>query len=204
MVATQIATTIQRSKTITMNEIYNSKISQMGEIPEMNNLQLFHIPIDEEYRKEWHVSMNDFVCLIKNGKRINDSIYRVGGFGVELEEKYFMLLKYEEAFYSKDILRMSKNNDPKHLEGRWCILDKNGNEKIVFEPFKSPYVKAGSCIYSIDGNYYNIETGEFYCNAFTCVESSDFLFLENRYDKDLSRRGVMQINKKTGELVIIP
>jgi hypothetical protein len=69
---------------------------------------------------------------------------------------------------------------------------------VEFDEYKSPYIVADSCIYSIDKNYYNIETGEFYCQASTVMKSTDYLFLDNQYDKDLSKRGVIKINKKSG------
>lgn len=169
-------------------------------------LQLSPIQVNEEYCKEWNERMTDFVVLTKNGELISNSLYRVGGFGVDIKQDYFMLLKYVEAVYEMDFLKKcypNKSNKElelqrKHLEGRWCILDKNGVEKKVFDHFKTPYIKKGSCIYSVDSNYYNIETGEFYCNSSKSMESSEFLFLENPYDKDLSKEGVMKINKKDG------
>lgn len=137
-------------------------------------LQLSPITINEDYRKKWNIHENDFVCLTKNGQLISSSLYRVGGLGTPNlnKDKYFTLLKHVEAFYSQEIMRMSakvkggsKNRDPKHLEGRWCIIDKNGNEKVEFDHFKAPYLLKDSCIYSVDGHYYNIETGEHYCDS---------------------------------------
>ena len=169
-------------------------------------LQLSPITINDDYRKEWNINQNDFVCLTKNGLLISNSLYRVGGFGATLKENYFMLLKYVESIYEFDFIkkcypdRSTKELElkRKHLENKWCIIDKNGIEKKEFEQFKNPYIKKGSCLYSVDGNYYNIETGEFYCYSSKSMESSEFLFLENPYDKDLSKRGVMKINKKNG------
>jgi hypothetical protein len=172
----------------------------------MTNLQLSPIQVSKEYRKEWNVQMNDFVVLSKNGELISNSLYRVGGFGGDIKDDYFLLIKHVESVYELDFLKRcypNKSNKElelqrKHLEGRWCIIDKNGVEKKEFEQNKTPYIKKGSCIYSLDQNYYNIETDEFYCYSYNLVESSEFLFLENLYDKDLSKRGVMQINKKDG------
>lgn len=168
-------------------------------------LQLSKIDISEDYRKKWNISLNDFVCLTKNGELIRDTLYRVGGFGVDIKNDYFMLMKHVEAFYSEDTMKNCKKIDksytPKreHLESQWCIIDKNGIEKKVFESFgHSAYLVKNSQVYSINSEYYNIETGEFYCRASTSMDSSDFLFLENRFDKDESRRGVMKINKKDG------
>jgi hypothetical protein len=169
-------------------------------------LQLSPIQLNVEYSKEWNERMGDFVCLTKNGELISNSLYRVGGFGGDIKQDYFMLLKYVEAIYDYDFIkkcypeksRKELELQRKHLEGRWCILDKNGVEKKEFDQFKNPYITKGTCIYSVQSNYYNIETDEFYCYSSKYMESSEFIFLENSYDKDLSKRGVMKINKKDG------
>lgn len=170
------------------------------------SLQLSPIQLHDKYRREWNEDMKDFVVLTKNGELVNNSLYRVGGFGGDIKQDYFMLLKYVEAIYEYDFLkriypeksRKELELKRKHLEGRWCILDKNGVEKKEFEKFKTPYIKRGSCIYSVDSNYYNIETNELYCNSSNTIESSEYLFLSNPYDKDPARKGVMKINKKDG------
>jgi hypothetical protein len=177
-----------------------------------SDLQLSPIKVNEEYCKEWNEGKTDFVVLTKNGKLLNNSLYRVGGFGDDITQDYFRLLKYVEAVYEMDFMKKcypNKRNKElellrKHLEGQWCILDKNGVEKKVFEQFKTPYIKQGSCIYCLGSNYYNIETGEFYCNSDKIMESSEFIFLENPYDKDLSKKGVMKINKKDGSWSVFP
>jgi hypothetical protein len=115
-----------------------------------------------------------------------------------------MLLKYVEAYYPANIMQMSKSTDPKHLEGRWVIIDENGVEKVVFESFKHGWLVADSVIYSLDQKYYNIETGEFYCQSFTSMSSDEYLFLNNEFDKDESKRGVMKINKKDGTFELFP
>lgn len=159
-------------------------------------LQLSPITVNEDYRQKWNIHQNDFVCLTRNGVLISDSLYRVGGFGADLKGDYFMLIKHVEAYYEDSITKVKK--DKPHLAGCWCILDKNGVEKVVFDRFKTPYPIKNSQVYSIDSNYYNIETGEFYCQSSTRIDSTDFIFLENRYDKDESKRGVLKINKKDG------
>lgn len=167
----------------------------------INFLQFNPITINEEYCKEWNITNKDFGCLTKNGELLHPTLYRIGGlnnpkFGID---KYFMLLKYVEAYYSKDIMKMSENKDPKHLEGRWCILDINGNEKIEFErALDYPYLINDSCIYSIGSHYYNVETGEHYGYSHTLITSKEFIFLDNRYEKDKSKCGVMKINKENG------
>lgn len=176
------------------------------------DLQLSPIQVNQDYLKEWNNNNNDFVCLTRNGELISKSLYRVGGFRGDLKQDYFMLIKYVEHIYEYDFIKMcypkkSKKElelTRKHLQGRWCIIDKNGIEKREFDQFKSPYIIKNSCIYSIDNNYYNIETGELYCKSSNSIESSEFLFLKNQYDKDLSKRGVMKVNKKDGTWSVFP
>ena len=169
-------------------------------------LELKPFRLGSEYLKEWNETHGNFFVLTKNGKRINDSIYRPGSPEGLTNENYFRILKYVESFYDIEFLKEyypnTKEEDleskKKHLSGKWCILSKDGVEKKVFDNFKTPYIVKNSCIYSVNGSYYNIETGEFYCSDSKSMESSEFLFLENPYDKDVSRRGVMKINKKNG------
>lgn len=182
-------------------------IIQLEKVKNNNGLlQLSPIQVNEDYLDEWNCNNKDFVCLTKNGELISESLYRVGGFGVNIKEDYFMIIKYVESIYDYDFIKKcypNKNRKElelarKHLEGRWCIIDKNGVEKKEFNSFHNPYITRGSCIYAINRNYHNIETDYFYCNSDSSMESSEFLFLENLYDKDLSKRGVMKINKKDG------
>ena len=155
-------------------------------------LQFSPIILNEEYRKIWSIFNDDFICITKNGKVINNNIYRIGGRNTPNLEKdnYFSVIKYLE-------------NQKGYLEGRWCIFNKNGLEKVEFAQFKIPYLVKNSCIYSIDSNYYNIETGEHYCYSSTSIESKDFLFLESRFAKDKSV-GIMKIDKKTGDWELFP
>jgi len=163
-------------------------------------LKFNKISVREDYRKEWNIHENDFILITKDNIPLRNTLYRIGGLNDPKlnTNEYFLLIKHVEAFYSKDILRMSKTSDPKHLEGRWCILDKDGNEKIEFPAFKCPHIIKDSLVYSIDGEYYNIETGEHYCRTSNEMVSKDFIFLENRYDNDKSKRGILKINKKDG------
>lgn len=168
-------------------------------------LEFSSIILRAEYAHKWNVShYNDFILLTKNGVPIRNTLYRIGGMSTPKlgKDEYFLLIKHVEAFYPDSITKISK--DKPHLEGRWCILDKNGNEKVEFDNFRSPYIVKDSVIYSVNGKYHNIETGELYCDTSSSLESGEFLFLENRFDKDMSRRGVMKIHKKTGAWELFP
>jgi len=158
-------------------------------------IELSQIIIDENYATKWNTSGRDFIVLTNNGEPINKHLYRKGMFNNKIKD-YFMLFKMVEAYYPDSI---TKNKKAKlHLEDRSVILNKDGIEKVEFSSFQHPYLVDNSCIYSLDQNYYNIETGELYCNSFTSMISLEYLFLDNRYDKDPNKCGVMKINKKDG------
>lgn len=161
-----------------------------------SGLQLNPIKVDSAYCSKWNVDNEDFVLMVKNGEPLTKNLYRVGGIGQPNLNSYFLILKYVEAHYSDSITKVKK--DKPHLEGRWCIYDKYGVEKKEFKSYSSPYLVKDSCIYSINREYYNIESGELYCHVSTAQESTDFLFLENRWDNDSAKRGVLKINKSDG------
>ena len=165
-------------------------------------LQLGYIQINEDYRKKWNIHGNDFFFICKDGQPLRHTLYRKGGLGANIKDDYFALLKYTEDIYPDSITTVKK--DKKHLKHEWCIIDKWGNEKVVIEQFKHPYIVRNSCIYSVDRHYYNIETGEYYGQASTSMESDDFVFLENRWDKDKSKCGVLKINKLNGTVELFP
>lgn len=164
-------------------------------------LELRQTILDDDYCKKWKVKKYDYFNLYYDGVKVSDNLYRVGGFGFSPSVmkndsiKYFMLLKYVEAYYDDYITKVIK--DKPHLDGQSCIIDEYGNEKVIFDKFKHPYLKGG-VIYVIDNKYYNIESGEFYCNSYTSMDTNEYLFLDNKYDNDKSKRGVMKINKNDG------
>lgn len=169
-------------------------------------LSLNPIKVNADYLEKWNAThYTDFICLTYNGELLRNTLYRIGGINNPnpKTDKYIMLLKYVEAYYDDDITT-DKDSKP-HLKGNWCILDSHGNEKVEIEnSLDYPYLIKNSVVYQINNHYYNIETGELYCKAFNKVESKDYLFLENAYDKDKSKRGVMQINKHTGKWELFP
>lgn len=162
-------------------------------------LEFSQIIIDENYAKKWNASSCDFICLTIDGEPINKNLYRKGRVFdyMNNDDNYFMLFKMVESYYSDSITKIKK--DKPHLEHRVVILNKEGIEKVEFKVFQHPYLIKNSCIYTIDNKYYNIETGELYCSScYTRMESSEYLFLNNPYDNDPNKCGVMKINKKDG------
>lgn len=164
-------------------------------------LNLSPIEVNEDYLKKWNSEhYEDFVHLTRNGEVLNNNtLYRVGGIGKpDLSTDYFMLLRYTEDFYGDNITKI-KSKKP-HLKGQWCIIDKNGAEKVVFNQFDSPYLIKDSCIYSLKDNYFNVETGYIYANSYTKIESKNHIILGSPYS-DIGE--CIKINKKTGEFEII-
>jgi hypothetical protein len=166
----------------------------------MRNFELNFATISEEYRKKWNIGkLNDFVHLVKDGQFINDTLYRVGGIGgINTKDDYFLLLKHTEDYYEDSDYNKGDINKKRHLKSQWCIIDKDGNEKIVFDnSFCSPYLHRG-LIYSVDHKYYNIETGYCYGSVSSSMSSDTFIFLNTEFDKDKTKRGVIKINKFDG------
>jgi hypothetical protein len=151
--------------------------------------------IDEDYRKKWNIHNRDFIQLYKDGVKISDTFYRIGGIGGDWTDGYIMLLKYVEAYYD-DVVTKDKKQKP-HLENQWCILNEDGIEKVNFNRFEDPYLKGG-VIYSCGSKYYNIETGEYYGESYNCMHTKDYIFINNAYDKDKTKRGILRIHKFNG------
>jgi len=168
-------------------------------------LKLVPIEVKEEYLKEWNESSNNFKVLTYNGELLRNVLYHEGGIGqYDTKKPYLMLLRYEEAYYDKKILKISKSNRAKHLKGCWCILDNKGNEKYICkETINHPYLVSDSCIYTINSKYYNIETGYCYGESYHKFETSNYVFINNEYDDDITKRGVIKIHKLDGTFELI-
>lgn len=143
---------------------------------------------------------NDFVKICKNGEPLNDSIYRIGGFGPSNKEDYMLLLKHIESLYDDHITTDPKGK--KHLASYWCIVDKNGVEKYVSDK-RFDHLTLHGIVFSKDNKFYNIETGELYCKAYDYIKTDNYIILDNKYDDDESKRGAIKINLKTGEKELI-
>lgn len=170
-------------------------MTELQIIEEQGEIKFAKAIIDPEYRKKWNIRQDDFICLTRNGKLIRDTLYREGGIRKE-QGNYYLLMKHVESMYQDHI---TTDSDKKlHLAIFWCILDKQGNEKVICKEFECAHIVKNSIIYSLNSSYFNIETGEFYCKASNYMESENYLFLDNKFDEDKSKRGVLKINKKDG------
>lgn len=158
-------------------------------------LELRKATLSDEYRKKWNIHENDFIHLYLNGNKISNTLYRIGGLNTGIKDGYFSLIKHIESFYEDSITKVKK--DKPHLAGHWCILNEYGVEKVIMNRFDYLSLLGGQ-IYSTKNNYYNIETGELYCTSYTSMNTEKYLFLENKYDKDTNKRGVLKIDKYNG------
>ena len=153
--------------------------------------------LSERYRKKWNVSqsLNDFKHLYVNGKKVNNNLYRVGGFGTNLKADYFELLLQVESKYDDFVTKDPKRK--RHLADHAAIIDKYGNVKKVLGKFEH-FSYLHGVIYGIKQDFYNIETGELYCHTRDYLETDNFLFLHDAYNEDKEKRVVYKINKKDG------
>lgn len=177
--------------------LIDSELEQEVSLEEKKPLRLVPLLIDEDYRKKWYIHQKDFFILVKGDEQVGNSIYRTGMLNGGIKDGYFLLLKYTEEYYDDSITR--DKDRQRHFEGKWCILDKEGNEVIKFESFDSPYL-SGGVIYSLNGKYYNIETGKSYGSTNNSISCDDYIFLEDRYNKDKTKRGVLKIKKSDGSV----
>ena len=173
-----------------------------------SKIQLSPIILNEDYRKKWNITQNDFYLITKNGVPIRNTLYCVAHFQSKdiSNKRYFILLKQVESYYSDEIMKSCKSRGIKqtnrYLSDNDCILDQFGNEKICHDRKNlfgyANLLNNDSIIYRVQENYYNIETNEFYCSSSSCMESNKYLYLSNLYDKDKSKLGVWKINKLDG------
>jgi hypothetical protein len=167
----------------------------------MKKLELRFAELSESYRKKWNIHLNDYRYLYKDGKKVSDVLYRIGGMGAKLEDSYFMILKHCEAVYSDVTIDKERRN---HLDDHWCIMNQDGEEKVVFEKHDSGVYLQGGLIYTKGDYYYNIETGYCYGSANKQMSSKDFLFIDLSYYKVKEERGILKINKFDGTTELFP
>lgn len=171
---------------------------------EINNdgLQLNSIILDEAYKKKWKIgSTDDYKCLTMNGKLLRNTLYRVGGIGQfrPKTDRFHMILKYVEAQYSKDIIKMSKSKSPNYLNGLWCILDSNGNELVTIpNSLYYAHLINNSIFYTYRDEIINILTNEVICKYGKYFVTENYIFAETSYDTKTC--SVIKIDKQTGEI----
>lgn len=172
-----------------------------------SGIQVVPFTPSEEYQKKWNIHLDGmiggFLQIYVDGVKVSDTLYRKGGFFHEAGGR-LQLLKYVEEHY-EDSITTDPARKP-HLASYSCIIDSDGTELYVQKKqFGSMYLKGGGNVVIDDSTYYNVNTGEPYSNAriHKTVESANYLFLEDAYNNDKSLRGVIQIDKSTGESTLL-
>jgi hypothetical protein len=156
--------------------------------------------ITEEYFKEWNCISNDINQIYLNDKLVSKNIYRKNAIS-NWKDGYLTLNKLVEDYYNDTITNNPKRK--KYLKYVNCIIDENGIEKVELKDSFKYINHIGGIVYSVANSYYNIETKELYCKTYSpSLKSKDFIFLDNNYDEDKSKRGVWKINLHTGEYEI--
>ena len=146
-------------------------------------------------------NQSHYGLLFRNGKKLSDIIFRVGGMGGSFKDNpYCMLIEYGNFHSALKTTKAIKSL------GNHCIIDANG--KIVLTQEKGAlqglyYLKG--CIAVSNNYYYNLITGEIITKGDNTITSNEFLFIENRYsnlygtDKGKYQLGVYKVNWITGE-----
>lgn len=169
----------------------------------VNKLNLRQAEFSDAYIKELNINRSNKYChLYLDGKKINDTLYRLGGmFSTKNSSSYFLILKYEEAIYPDNITKIKANK--RHLAGKWVIIDTDGNEVKVFEDsINSPYI-VGEILYSFQSELFNIKTGKSYGKSYKTLSSNDHIIFEPGYESKYPNACMVMINKQTGEITII-
>lgn len=177
-----------------MSEIKEKPVAEKNTGP----LKLIPVDIDDSYRQQWNCHPEEeFYHLYLEDKKLRNTLYRQSILTSNINKsKYFLISKNVEDHYSDQIT--TDPDEKPHLKSIWVIMNEKGEELIEFDSFKSPYIIEDSVIYTIDNGYYNIETGELICSSHNTMITEHYLFLENPFDNDESKCGVIIVDKKTG------
>ena len=70
------------------------------------NFQLVPADLSKEYMDKFQITYNDYLYIFKDGKRISNTLYRIGGI-FQCVNGYVNLIKYVEDKYSEDIIKSS-------------------------------------------------------------------------------------------------
>ncbi len=176
-----------------MEKIVNFKIDS-----DTSKLQFVKVELNPEYKEKFQID-TEFVKSFKNGKLLNDSLYKIPFLsGIKDGDKYIIINKYIESVFNKRVLDITKNKNPNYLESTYCIIDSDGNEKVNFEPNETPYLIKNSCLYKLNNRYYNIETNYLYGESNKDVlKTKEFILIQVKDNE------VIKINKENGSFEII-
>jgi hypothetical protein len=128
-------------------------------------------------------NVNKYGHLYKNGIKLNNKIFRVGGMssGFKEKENYCNLIYYDKI----------------KSFGNHCIINTDGEIVLMAaNTLRDPYFLKG-CIATMDKIYYNLITRKPIVKGYNSINSEKYLFVENQYEI-----GVYKIEYETGEYEI--
>jgi hypothetical protein len=154
---------------------------------------------NEEMMKELG-STKDYSFLFKEGVKVSDKVFRKGGISNGFQKGGYASLIVYHNFFDRTVKTRYGRTHASH-----CIVDLDG--KIVLEEqgfSKYPYYLKG-IIGAIDKAYYNLRTSELIIMGDSCVESEEYLFVQEKYDFEWyggkeKPKGVYKICFETGEV----
>ena len=145
---------------------------------------------------------NNYSHLYKDGKKMNNLIFRKGGICHGFKDGYCSLILYFKV-------RKTKGNTSGFDSGDHVLINELGQVKMVSKGLDHPYHLGGN-VASLNGTYYNLLTGEAIMpKSSTTINAKNFLVVEHRYDFDCYSKevkvplGVYTINKQTCEITLI-
>lgn len=145
---------------------------------------------------------NKYSHLYKDGKKVNNLIFRKGGLSHGFKDGYCGLILYTKQ-------RKTKGNTSGFDFGTHVIINELGQVKLGSDGLDYPYHLGGN-VATLNHVYYNLLTGEAIMpKASTTINAKNFLVVEHRYDFDCYSKevkvpvGVYTINKQTCEIVKI-
>lgn len=144
---------------------------------------------------------SDYGYLCKDGKKISDEIFRVGGCCDGFKDEFCQLIVYER-------IKKTKSNSG-YTFGDHCIVNEEGKIVLRCKSMMDSIYHLKGVVASMGHSYYNLKTGEMilsggwnddgYINENT-MSSENFIFLEGHLK---NKNVVYQIEYETGKLTTI-
>jgi hypothetical protein len=181
---------------------------KLSETPYNDDIEFSPIVLTDEYAKKWNERSSDFFKIYKDGVPVSEKIYRQGGLfnKNDLNQPYFQIIRYSEALHDRKTFPKHTTEQLRHLKPTWVIIDsKTGEEVYEFaNSLDNGRIFKNSILCSYKNSIFNIKSGEKLVEnlSVSSLESSEFLFVDNSFDTDKSKRGVYKIHKMTAEIEV--
>lgn len=136
-------------------------------LTEPNHIEIRHNP---------NISKNDprmpYGNLFMNGRKVSDRAYRVGGMGGTFKDGYCSLIVYE----------VDRTGTPDF--GTHCLINELCQIKFISKDTISSFYHKGGRIVVQNNSYIDIEEAKIIATGYSSVQSDDYIFVQNDYDKN--------------------